>query len=329
MSIRHIKILACGGTIAGRAASLSGKAYKAGDLGIAPLLAEVAKAGLSWPVETLEVSSVGSQDIGWEQWLSLHEAVLEAMNDDAVCGIVITHGTDTAEETAFLLDRTLTTPKPVVLIGAMRTSDTLGSDALRNLANALRVVADGNSAQRGVMVVMGDEVHAARSIRKTATQGVSAFGSFPRGPLGMVTPSSLDWFTRPQRIETSPRHIFPEALPRVDILHLYAGMDRQLVDAVLSTHPSGIVVAGLGQGNAPTAVISALVEAVEAGIPVVRASRVDDGLVDRNVEVDDDAFGFVASRAYNPQKARILLQLLIAEGTCDMVTLQAAFDRHD
>ncbi|MXP24476.1 asparaginase [Altererythrobacter indicus] len=329
MSIGHIRILSCGGTIAGRAASLSGKAYTAGEMGIAPLLNEIAKAGLSWSVETRDISSVGSQDIGWEQWQALHKAVLEAMNDDTVSGIIITHGTDTAEETALLLDRTLTTPKPIVLVGAMRTSDTLGSDALRNLANALRVVADTNSAQRGVMVVMGDEVHTARDIRKTATQGVSAFGSFPRGPLGTVTPSSLDWFMPPHRMETTARNSFPQSLPRVDILYLHAGMDRQPVDAILSTRPEGVVIAGLGQGNAPTAIIAALAEAVEAGIPVVRASRVDDGLVDRNVEVNDDAFGFVAARAYNPQKARILLQLLIAEGHRDMTSLQTAFDQHD
>ncbi|RKF22034.1 asparaginase [Altericroceibacterium spongiae] len=327
MSKKHIRILACGGTIAGRAAS--GNAYRAGELGIAQLLEDITRAGCDWPIETQIVSSAGSQDIGEKQWQALHEKALAALSDDDVIGLVITHGTDTAEETALLLDRTLTTPKPIVLVGAMRTSDTLGSDALRNLANSLRVATDDNAARRGVLVVMGDTIHTACDIRKTATQGINAFASYPRGPLGRVTPFSLDWFVVANRYETEPRHIFPTKLPRVEILYIYAGMDCQLIDTLLSTRPAGLVTAGLGQGNAPSAVLTALGKAVKAGIPVIRASRVDDGFVDRNVEVDDDFFGFVTARAFNPQKARIQLQLLLAEGYRDMSTLQAAFDRHD
>jgi L-asparaginase len=176
------------------------------------------------------------------------------------------------------------------------------------------------------MLVMGDAVLAARDARKSATSSIDAFRSFPRGPLARVTPSGLDWFGSPQRCGEAARYLFPETLPRVAILTAGAGMDAEPVKALLGIGCVGLVLAGMGQGNAPASVIAALAEAAASGVPVVRATRVDEGIVDRNVEVDDDALGLVAARALGPAKARVLLMVLIANGITDARRVQAAFD---
>jgi L-asparaginase len=176
------------------------------------------------------------------------------------------------------------------------------------------------------MLVMGDAVLAVRDARKAATNSIDAFRTFPRGPLARVTPSSLDWFGPPHRLEEAARYAFPQALPRVAILTAGAGMDEKPVEALLGIGAKGIVLAGMGQGNAPATVIEALARAAASGVPVVRASRVDEGLVDRNVEVDDDALGLVAARALGPARARVLLMVLVANGITDAAAVQAAFD---
>jgi L-asparaginase len=176
------------------------------------------------------------------------------------------------------------------------------------------------------MLVMGDAVLAARDARKAATSAIDAFRSFPRGPLARVTPASLDWFGPPHRAGEGARYPFPEELPRVAILTAGAGMDDQPVAALLGIGCKGIVLAGMGQGNAPARVIRALARAAANGVPVVRSTRVDEGLVDRNVEVEDDALGLVAARALGPAKARMLLMVLVANGITDAASVQAAFD---
>lgn len=327
MSVAHIRILATGGTIAGSAGSATGRGYRAGQIGIAQLVDAARALGLDAVLEGIEIAAVGSQDIGWPQWEALHREIAAAHADSAVDGIIVTHGTDTAEETAFLLDLTLPAGKPTVLVGAMRPADAVGSDGMRNFANAVRVAGDPQAHGRGVLVVMGDAVFAASDVRKAATANIDAFKGFPRGPLGLVTPASLDWFGPADKVGQDARFAWPAALPVVAIAYCYAGMDASTVELALAHGAWGIVLAGLGQGNAPGVVLDALQAAAARGVAVVRASRVDDGSVDRNVEVDDDARGFVAARRLNPQKARILLQLLIANGIRDSDTMQAAFDR--
>lgn len=326
----RILVLGTGGTIAGAGASATGAAYRPGGLALEAMLGNLAALGLEAELIPQEVARIGSQDIGWDEWRALHAACAAALADPAVDGIIITHGTDTAEETAFLLDLTLPTLKPIVLVGAMRAADAVGADGMRNFANAVRVVRDPAAAGRGVMLVMGDAVLAARDARKAATSSIDAFRSFPRGPLARVTPSSLDWFGLPHRVGPenggAARYAFPENPPRVAILTAGAGMDEQPVKALLGIGCKGMVLAGMGQGNAPASVIAALAEAAAAGVPVVRSIRVDEGIVDRNVEVDDDALGLVAARARGPAKARVLLMVLIANGITDAAAVQAAFD---
>lgn len=326
MTAPRILVLGTGGTIAGAGAQATGAAYRPGGLALGELVDHLAALGLDAELVPQDIARIGSQDIGFADWQALHAACAGALADPAVDGIIITHGTDTAEETGLLLDLTLPTAKPIVLVGAMRPADAVGTDGMRNFTNAVKVASDGQAAGRGVMLVMGDAVLAARDARKAATSAIDAFRSFPRGPLARVTPSSLDWFGPAHRLGEAARYPFPQSLPRVAILTAGAGMDEKPVEALLGIGARGIVLAGMGQGNAPRVVLEALARAAASGVPVVRASRVDEGLVDRNVEVDDDALGLVAARALGPSKARVLLMVLVAGGVTDAGAVQAAFD---
>ena len=327
MSTPRILVLGTGGTIAGTAGKATGRAYAAGEIALETIIGDIRGLGLEAELLPHTIARIGSQDIGWEEWNALHREITAAADDESIAGIIVTHGTDTAEETAYLLDLTLAAGKPVVLVGAMRPADAVGSDGMRNFANAVRVASDPEARERGVLVVMGDTVFAASDVRKAATSNVDAFRGFPRGPLARVTPSSLDWFAPPHRSGSPARFPWPEELPRVAILIAGAGMDAKPVEALLGIGCKGIVLAGMGQGNAPRVVLDALERAARACVPVVRSARVDEGMVDRNVEVDDDGRGFVAARALGPAKARILLMLLIASGITDPARIQAAFDR--
>lgn len=325
-TVPRILVLGTGGTIAGAGSGATGAAYRPGGLALETLIAHLDALGLAAELVPQDVARIGSQDIGWAEWQALHAACERAMADPAIAGVIITHGTDTAEETGFLLDLTLPSAKPIVLVGAMRPADAVGADGMRNFANAVKVASDPDAAGRGVMLVMGDAVLSARDARKAATSAIDAFRSFPRGPLARVTPSTLDWFGPPHRLGEGERYPFPQALPRVAILTAGAGMDEQPVEALLGIGCKGVVLAGMGQGNAPASVIAALSRAAARGVPVVRSTRVDEGIVDRNVEVDDDALGLVAARALGPAKARMLLMVLIANRVTDPAAVQAAFD---
>ncbi len=323
---QRILVLGTGGTIAGSGASATGAAYRPGGLSLDVLVGHLAALGLDADLVPQEIARIGSQDIGFAEWQALHAACIGAMDDPAVDAVIITHGTDTAEETGFLLDLTLPTAKPVILVGAMRPADAVGADGMRNFANAVKVASDPAAAGRGVMLVMGDAVLAARDARKAATSSIDAFRTFPRGPLARVTPASLDWFGPAHRVGEGARYPFPSELPRVAILTAGAGMDERPVEALLGIGARGIVLAGMGQGNAPQVVLEALAACAASGVPVVRSARVDEGLVDRNVEVDDDALGLVAARALGPARARVLLMMLVAAGITDPAQVQTAFD---
>jgi len=325
MSEQHIKVFATGGTIAGVAGSATRRDYRPGQIGIDDFLSEMLKLGLDTKLVGEQFANIGSEDMSPQIWGRLHAATTEAMSDDNCAGVIITHGTDTAEETAFLLDQTMPTTKPVVIVGAMRAADAVGSDGLRNFANAIRVASDPDAAGRGVMVVMSDRVFAARDARKAHTEMTDAFKSFPRGPVGHVTPTSLAWFGPAWRVGEPARYAFFEDMPKVSILYAYAGMSADNVTQAIAGGAKGIVLAGFGHGNAPRAIRDALAGAVTQGVPVVRASRVDEGLVDR--EPEDDEAGFIAARALGPARARILLQLLLANGITDPARAQEEFSR--
>ncbi len=320
----RLTVLATGGTIAGIAGSAIRHEYRAGEITIDEYLETVGGLGLGAELSGTQIANIDSANIGPVQWRALHGAASTALGDGACTGVIVTHGTDTLEETAFLLDQTLPAHKPVVVVGAMRPADAVGYDGLRNFANAVRVASDPEAAGRGVLVVMGDRVFSARDVYKVRTRGTEAFRGFPRESVGLVTPASLEWFGAPWRNGTAAAFVLPQRMPDVAIVYAYAGLDATGVRRQLGEATRGVVIAGVGEGNMPDGVRQELVAFAAEGVCVVRASRADEGLVDR--EDEDDANRFVAARALNPQKARILLQLLIASGESDPAAIQRAFD---
>jgi len=328
-SLPRLLVLATGGTIAGKAGSATQADYRPGQIAIGDFLEQVEVFGVAAALTGKQIANIGSEDMTPAIWAQLHAQCVAAMADPGCDGVIITHGTDTVEETAFLLDLTLPTRKPVVLVGAMRPADAVGYDGFRNFANAVQVAGASDASGRGVLVVMGDRVFAARDIRKTRTRGSDAFAGFPRNSVGLVTPSALEWFGAPWRLGEygageDARFALPKVLPDVPILAVFAGMTPDYVDRTITPQMRGLVVSGLGEGNMPDPVRQRLVQLARDGLIVVRASRLDEGLVDR--EPEDDPNGFVAARALNPSKARILLQLLIASGVSDPAAIQQAYD---
>lgn len=319
-----VVLLATGGTIAGSADARSPAAYNAGAVSAEALLAAVPESGSIARLAAEQLAAIGSQDMSETVWLALARRIAALDADPEVDAILVTHGTDTLEETALFLDLTHGGETPVILVGAMRPSSATSADGPANLLAALMVAVSPETRGRGVVVVLNDVVHGARDVTKTSTTAVETFQSPNFGPLGRVTPNGVRYFNPPP-----PRRAplgLPDALPPVAILHAHAGMDDVLLRAAWTSGARGLVLAGVGDGNGARPVITALAEAAAAGLACVRASRCPAGPVLRNIEVSDDALGLVAAGHLNPAKARVLLQLLLANGITDAPSLQAAFD---
>ena len=309
-----IVVLATGGTIAGAAASDVQAGYKSGEVGVQQLLAAVPQAKKLAVLRGEQISNIGSQDMNDEVWLKLAKRVNELTAMPDVAGIVITHGTDTIEETAYFLNLVIKSRKPVVLTAAMRPSTALSADGPLNFYNAVAVAANKEAAGRGVLVVVNDWIHGASSLTKTSTTAVQTFLSPLSGLIGTVAYGNTDFYRGPVGRNTADSEFSLDGvttLPRVDIIMAYENMDGALIDAAVASGAKGIVIAGVGNGNLTAAAVSALAKQAKAGIACVRSTRVTTGLVGRNVELDDDKLGFVASIGLNPQKARVLLRLAL------------------
>jgi L-asparaginase len=321
----RIHLLATGGTIAG--AHTGGRSYTAATLTAEALVAAVPQLETLARLTTGQVAGIASQDMNEEVWRQLAEHAQAALDDPAVTGIAITHGTDTMEETAYFLNLVLRTAKPVVLVGAMRPATAISADGPMNLFNAVAVAAHPEAAGRGVLVVANDEIHFAREIAKTNTTQLATFRSPNRGLAGLVNTGRVHWFGPAPRRHTAESEFAAGpvgALPPVEIIHAHAGMGRGLIDAAVRGGAQGLVIAGVGNGNLAAPALAAGREAVRAGVAVVRSSRTGGGVVERDIEVDDSAAGFIAAEELNPQKARVLLMLGLTR-TRDPAALQALF----
>jgi L-asparaginase len=247
-----------------------------------------------------------------------------------VAGVVITHGTDTIEETAYFLNLVVKSKKPVVLTAAMRPSTALSADGPLNFYNAVAVAANKDAAGRGVLVVVNDWIHGASSLTKTSTTAVQTFLSPVSGLIGTVAYGTVEWYRGPVGKNTASSEFSVEkntVLPRVDIIMASENMDGALIDAAVAAGAKGLVIAGVGNGNMTKSALDALAAQAKKGILCVRSSRVTTGQVGRNVEVDDDKLGLVASLGHNPQKARVLLRLALLK-TKDPATIQRYFDEY-
>ncbi|MER1975869.1 L-asparaginase 2 [Pseudocitrobacter faecalis] len=328
LALPNVTILATGGTIAGGGDSATKSNYTAGKVGVENLVNAVPQLKDIAVVKGEQVVNIGSQDMNDDVWLTLAKKI----NNDcaATDGFVITHGTDTMEETAYFLDLTVKCDKPVVLVGAMRPSTSMSADGPFNLYNAVVTAVDPQSAKRGVLVVMNDTVMDGRDVTKTNTTDVATFRSVNFGPLGYIHNGKVDYQRTPARKHTAATPFDVSnlsELPKVGIVYNYANASDLPAKALIEAGYQGIVSAGVGNGNLYKTIFDTLATAAHQGVAVVRSSRVPTGATTEDAEIDDAKYGFVASGTLNPQKSRVLLQLALTQ-TKDPKQIQQMFNQY-
>ncbi len=323
----RVIILGTGGTIAGAGTSSSRAGYTAGKIPVEDLIGGIPDIKNYAEVSGEQISSVGSQDMTIEIWRKLDKRINEIATNKEADGIVITHGTDTQEETAYFLNLTVrSSDLPVVLTGSMRPATGISADGPRNLFDAILVAADPKSKGRGVMCLFNGNILDGRDMVKVNTTDVDAFASVNTGPVGQVYDNKVTYNLHNDRSDLkTPFDISKvEKLPRVEIVYMYADAPADAIDMWISKKVDGIILGGVGNGNMNAAYMDAVKRAVAAGIKVVRSTRIPAGRVVLEDEVDDAALGTIASDDANPPKARILLMLGLTQ-TKDTKKLQEYF----
>ena len=330
----RVVLLGTGGTIAGSgtagaAAGAGSAAYQSAVVGVQDLIAGVPGLNALAQLRAEQIFQIDSADFTDGHLLLLARRVAALCARDDVDAVVITHGTDTMEESAYFLHLTVPTDKPIVLTGAMRPGTALAADGPANLLHAVAVAAHPSSAGRGVLVVMNEEVHSARDVTKVHAMRLDAFAS-PHGPLGLVVEGVPRWYravTRPHTTTSEFDIAAIDALPLVGVVTSHGNMRREIYDAWLAAGARAIVHAGFGGGTVPEYLKPVLAELCAAGVPIVRCSRVGAGPVIRNASFDDDAAGSVAADDQNPPRARLLAALALtrSQGVGEM---QRIFNRY-
>lgn len=319
----RVHILATGGTIAGSGESATGSSYTAGQVAIGTLLDAVPQINDVADVTGEQIVKIGSQDMTDDVWLTLAKRINELFDTDQADGVVITHGTDTMEETAFFLSLTVRSNKPIVLVGAMRASTAMSADGPLNLYNAVVAAAAPESQNRHVMVAMNGKLYDAASVLKTNTLSVETFQAPDASAVGYIYNGKVFYGKSGGRIVFDVSNL--TKLPKVGIVYSYSNIEADMVEPMLENGYNGIIHAGVGNGNIHKNIFPVLEKATQQGILVVRSSRVPTGPTTLDAEVDDAAYHFVASQSLNPQKARILLMLSLTT-TNDWQKIQEFFN---
>jgi len=323
----RVIILATGGTIAGVGASSDRAGYEAGKIPVDQLVGAIPTVKKIATITGEQISSVGSQDMTIDIWKKLAVRINEIIAKKEADGIVITHGTDTQEETAYFLDLVVPSSMPVVLTGSMRPSTAISADGPKNLYDAITVAIDPKSKGRGVLVSFNEGIFDGREVMKMSTTFTNAFGSPNTGPIGHAYDGKVEYYANAVREKDpkSPVTITADTkLPRVDIVYMYADAPSDMIDMLVAKKVDGIVIAGVGNGNFNKTYMDAVKRAVAAGVIVCRASRAPSGRVLLHDEIDDDKLGTIVSDDLTPQKARVLLMLALTK-TKDKKQLQQLF----
>ncbi|OZI64536.1 L-asparaginase [Bordetella genomosp. 4] len=322
-----VQLIATGGTIAMKIDPVKKAPVPAisGD----DLMATVPDVAKYAKVEVNNLSNVPSDYMDPVRWTALTKAVEETLKRPEVAGVVVSHGTDTLEETAFWLDTTVKSDKPVILIGAQRNASSSDFDGPRNLLNAVRIAVDGQAKGKGAMLAMNNQINAARYVTKTHTANVETFQSGSYGLIGEVYADKVVIDRAPLRRQHIP--IVASQMPRVDIVAMYGGADDRMLRSAVDQGAKGIVVQALGMGNVNMPMFEGIKYALSKGVPVVISTRVHNGRVMANYGFEGggktlaDA-GAIMAGDLTPQKSRILLMLLLQQGKTGKEDIQAAFD---
>ncbi|WP_010284273.1 asparaginase [Bacillus timonensis] len=277
-------------------------------------------------VKVEELFQLPSPHITEKEMLLLKEKIETSVREDKIEGVVITHGTDTLEETAYFLDITIQSDIPIVVTGAMRSSNEVGADGPYNLISAVRVAASDSAIGKGVLVVLNDEIHTAKNVTKTHTSNIATFQSPQYGPLGIVSKRDITFHHMPTIRET---YEIKKITKKVILLKAYAGMEGSIIQAIRTLHPDGLVIEALGQGNLPPRMVPDLKELIDSGVPVVLVSRCFNGYVQDVYNYDGGGrklkeLGVIFSNGLNGQKARLKL-LVTLEMTNNHDELQEMF----
>ncbi len=325
--MKNIAIIATGGTISGVGESASESKYTPAKITIDNIIASVPNLSKLANIKGEQLLQIASENMNDESWLKIAKRVNEILDKRDIDGVVITHGTDTIEETAYFLNLVIRSKKPIILVGSMRPSTSISADGPLNLYNAVAVAASDEAINKGVLVVFNDNIYSARDVSKTNTTNVATFEALNFGPIGNVHYGKTRIYYNPIRNHTS-KSMFDindlEFLPKVDIVYGYANPNSTIIEQLINSGTKGIIYAGVGDGNIYKDTLAKLIDASKNGTILVRGSRVGSGFVVPNAEINDDEYKFVTADNLAPQKARILLMLSLTK-TNDYKKIQDIF----
>jgi glutamin-(asparagin-)ase len=326
-ALPNVVILATGGTIAGAGASAVNSAtYAAAKVGVEKLIAGLPELSKVANVRGEQVFQVASESLTNDNLLTLAKRVSALSKQPDVDGIVITHGTDTLEETAYFLTLTVHTAKPIVVVGSMRPGTALSADGALNLYDAVNVAGSKDAMGKGVLVTMNDNIDSGRDVSKNVNIKTNAFSS-QWGALGMIVEGKNYWFRAPVKRHTMNSEFDIDsinALPPVEIAMGYEGVSSVAIDAIAKSGVKALIHGGTGNGSVADRIVPNLQKARADGVIVIRSSRVPDGFVIRNAEQPDDKYDWVVAHDLRPQKARILAMVALTK-TSDTKELQRIF----
>ncbi|MFJ2488914.1 asparaginase [Pseudomonas sp. NPDC087639] len=326
--LANVVVLATGGTIAGAGASAANSAtYQAAKVGVEQLIAGIPELSKLANVRGEQVMQIASESITNDNLLQLGRRVSELADSKDVDGIVITHGTDTLEETAYFLNLVEKTDKPIIVVGSMRPGTAMSADGMLNLYNAVAVASSKEARGKGVLVTMNDEIQSGRDVSKTINIKTEAFKS-AWGPLGMVVEGKSYWFRMPAKRHTMDSEFDIKnikSLPDVEIAYSYGNVSDTAYKALAQSGAKAIIHAGTGNGSVSSRVVPSLQALRKDGVQIIRSSHVNaGGFVLRNAEQPDDKYDWVVAHDLNPQKARILAMVALTK-TNDSKELQRMF----
>lgn len=324
----NVVILATGGTIAGAGADATNSAtYQAAKVPVDKLIAGIPQLSNVAAVRGEQVFQIASESFTNQHLLTLGKRIAALVKQKDVDGVVVTHGTDTLEETAYFLNLVIRSDKPIVVVGSMRPGTAMSADGMLNLFNAVSVAASKDARGKGVLVTMNDEINSGRDVSKMVNIRTEAFRS-PWGALGMIVEGRNYWFRLPAKRHTVNSEFDIEkidSLPTVDIAYGYGNVADTAYRAFAASGARAIVHAGTGNGSVSNTVVPVLQELRGKGVHIIRSSHVNaGGFVLRNAEQPDDKYDWLVAHDLNPQKARILATVALTK-TQDSKELQRIF----